>query len=87
MRDSINVVVTRDDIYRKEFSITWGDETRRVIIEREFVDDYHALWRWYFWQRKSIVWNPPPAEWPTWERALEEALNHITQTLQGADGQ
>jgi hypothetical protein len=74
----MNVLIKRDDIYQKDFEITSGDKRWWITVDRVFVDDYHALWRWNFSLGTGLVGNPP--QWPTWERALEEALNHITRT-------
>jgi len=85
----VNVVVQDDEAHRKVFLVSRGDESWRIIVDRQFVDNYCALWRWYFWD--DAEWSrlstalylppgfrkPPDPTWPTWEQALEDALNTL----------
>lgn len=93
----VQVVIEQDHPFYKLFRITVGDDTCRIAIGRQFVDDYHALWRWYFCDKSGFTggWpvahgnaprpedELPPARWPNWERALEDALNEITNQPPG----
>lgn len=73
-----DVVIHRDETDFNVFGIRVGEETWSVTVARRFVDDNHALWGWHFTVAHGLVGTGLNAyQWPTWERALEEALTHI----------
>ena len=64
----------------KIVDITVGDEKWSVDIARRTVDDGHPLWAWDYTVSHALVGTGVhAAQWPTWERALEEALAYITR--------
>jgi hypothetical protein len=65
----------------KVFGITSSDETGSVTVAHWFIVDDHGLWGWRSAVDPGIVATGVNAyQWPTWERALEEALAHISRS-------
>jgi hypothetical protein len=81
----VPVVVRRDEKDFKIIDITAGEKRQSVTVARRLVDDDRALWGWDFTVSTALVATGVHAyQWPTWERALEEAIAYITQKLSEA---